>query len=248
MPDDIGIMARKAPRRTSAASLWLGIVAVVLAVSGAYGAGAGLWPFPIGLLMVAAAFLAGVIAGLAGFFAAIRNPQASGFGRRIAIGLLLSGVVLIAIGPWIYRGVHFPPIHDVTTDLANPPGFNVIPPRKDNLAGVQTLERWRTLHRAAYADIAPIKIEMTPDKVIGLANTLAAERGWVISPSAAGRIEATATGSPFRFKDDIVVVATANIDGRSSTVNMRSVSRVGVSDFGINAERVREFLRALKKR
>jgi uncharacterized protein (DUF1499 family) len=69
----------------------------------------------------------------------------------------------------------------------------------------------------------------------------------VISSQSADRLEATATESPFKFKDDVVIVATATADGQSSLVNMRSVSRVGASDFGLNAKRIREFLATLQQ-
>jgi uncharacterized protein (DUF1499 family) len=197
--------------------------------------------------MVAAAFLLGAIGALTGLFAAIRNRQGSGLGRRIIIGLLLCGTVIAGVGQWVYRGIVFPPIHDVTTDLANPPAFKALPMRKDNLAGVESLERWRELHRKAYSDIAPITLAMTPEAAIARAKTLATARGWTISPGTiAGQLEATDTVSPFKFKDDIVITAIPTADGQSSIVNMRSVSRVGASDFGINAKRIRQFLTELQ--
>jgi uncharacterized protein (DUF1499 family) len=247
MNDVIGTTTHRRPARSAGTSLWLGIIGTVLAVAGSYGSGQGFWPFTVGLLMVAAAFLLGIIGALTGLFAAIRNSQGSGLGRRITIGVLLCGAVLASVGPWIYRGVHFPPIHDVTTDLINPPAFNALPMRKDNLAGVGSLDRWRALHREAYNDIAPITLRIAPDAAIARAKTLAIARGWTISSEAADRLEATATESPFKFKDDVVIVATPSADGQSTVVNMRSVSRVGASDFGINAKRIREFLAALQK-
>ena len=247
MNDIIGNNTGRRPARSAGTSLWLGIMATVLAVAGSYGSGQGLWPFTIGLLMVAVAFLFGTIGGLVGLFALIRNRQGTGLGRRIAIGLLLCGVVLAGVGPWIYRGVSLPPIHDITTDLANPPVFAVLPMRKDNLAGVESLDQWRELHRKAYSDIAPITLRMAPDAAMARAQTLANARGWTITPGAAGRLEATDTVSPFKFKDDVVIVATPTTDGQSTTINMRSVSRVGASDFGINAKRIREFLAELQK-
>ncbi len=246
---DIAMTARE-PRRTSATSLWLGIIGVIMAALGAVGSGQGFWPFTIGLLMVVIAFLLAIIGALLGMFAAIRKPAPSGLGRRIAIGLTLCGAVLVAIGPWIHRGVHFPPIHDITTDLANPPAFATLPLRKDNLAGVDSVDKWRALHKAAYGDITPIKVNLAPPEVIALAIKQANARGWVIaaptSAATADRLEATATESPFKFKDDIIIVATAMPDGTSSLVNMRSVSRVGASDFGVNAKRIRGFLAELQ--
>ncbi|MEP3913989.1 MAG: DUF1499 domain-containing protein, partial [Parasphingorhabdus sp.] len=80
--------------------------------------------------------------------------------------------------------------------------------------------------------------------VIEKAKRLAEDRGWkVVSVDpAAGSLEATDTISLFRFKDDIVIRARAAENGAASIIDMRSVSRVGVHDIGVNAKRVRQFL------
>jgi uncharacterized protein (DUF1499 family) len=88
---------------------------------------------------------------------------------------------------------------------------------------------------------------MTPLAVISRAEKLAVARNWMISSKAADRLEATATESAFKFMDDIVIVATPASDGKSTIINMRSVSRVGASDFGVNANRIRAFLAELQK-
>jgi uncharacterized protein (DUF1499 family) len=69
--------------------------------------------------------------------------------------------------------------------------------------------------------------------------------GWEIVAVAPGdlRIEATDTTMLFGFKDDIVIRVAAASSG--SRVDVRSLSRVGKSDFGVNANRIRKFLRQL---
>jgi uncharacterized protein (DUF1499 family) len=66
--------------------------------------------------------------------------------------------------------------------------------------------------------------------------------GWemVAADSAAGRVEATATTRWFGFKDDVVV--RVRPDGAGSRIDVRSVSRVGGSDVGANAARIRAYL------
>jgi len=74
----------------------------------------------------------------------------------------------------------------------------------------------------------------------------AAERmGWtlVANNPAEGRIEATDTTFWYGFKDDIVIRVTPA--GAGSRVDVRSVSRVGRSDIGTNARRVRRYLAKL---
>jgi uncharacterized protein (DUF1499 family) len=59
-----------------------------------------------------------------------------------------------------------------------------------------------------------------------------------------GLLEATDTTFWFGFKDDVVVRIRAQEDGSGSRVDVRSVSRVGTSDLGVNARRIGEFLTA----
>lgn len=245
MADMIGTAGAIGPVRTAKASLWLGLIGVILIAAGAYGAGAGLFPAPVGLLMVLAGFLLGIVGGLAGLIALFRNRR-SGQGRRIFVGLLLSAATLAAVGPWIMRLTSNPMIHDVSTNVNAQPEFSVLKLRADNLAGVGTLERWQSLHAATYGDIQPIRLDGTPAQAIARATAIAKARGWEIAVTTPDRLEATDTVSPFKFKDDVLVTATPATEGSGTIVNMRSVSRIGQSDFGVNAKRVRGFLADMK--
>ncbi|MDX1580549.1 MAG: DUF1499 domain-containing protein, partial [Alphaproteobacteria bacterium] len=73
------------------------------------------------------------------------------------------------------------------------------------------------------------------------------DKGWEIADisAAAGRIEATATTLFFGFKDDVVIRVRAS-DGQTQ-VDMRSASRVGLSDLGANAARIEDFMSELKE-
>ena len=62
---------------------------------------------------------------------------------------------------------------------------------------------------------------------------------------AEGRIEATDTTFWFGFTDDIVIRITPVAEG--SRVDIRSLSRVGKSDVGTNARRIRSFIQRLEK-
>jgi uncharacterized protein (DUF1499 family) len=142
-----------------------------------------------------------------------------------------------------------PAIHDITTNLANPPAFRTLTLRPDNLAGVGTVAEWQRIHAAAYGDIQPLTIAAPPAEVLAKAEQLARERGWTIASvdRATGQIEATDSVSYIRFYDDIAIRVTPGTDGTSSIVDMRSVSRIGVSDLGVNARRIRSFLADLAK-
>jgi uncharacterized protein (DUF1499 family) len=112
------------------------------------------------------------------------------------------------------------------------------------MKGMGPQQRWEVIHRKSYADVRTVRINEPMIDVIAKAERLAKNRGWdvEIADAAQGRLEATATSTFFRFKDDVVLRVRPTQDGQGSVVDMRSVSRVGVSDLGMNAKRVRAFL------
>jgi uncharacterized protein (DUF1499 family) len=99
--------------------------------------------------------------------------------------------------------------------------------------------------RTAYPDIRPVTLSDPPARAFERALAAARGEGWeiVAAVPAEGRIEATDTTRWFGFKDDVVV--RVKPEGSGSRVDVRSLSRVGKSDVGKNASRIREYLRAL---
>ncbi len=186
----------------------------------------GLWPYQAGLLLL----LAAGIAGLAAAVLALVGLCIPGI-RKANFPWLLAALVLgagSASAPleFLRQARSVPPINDISTDLANP----------------AVVEQ----QRMAYPDIQPLEVAAPPAEVFPRALAAAEAMGWEIvrKDPAAGRIEAVATSAWFGFKDDVVVrVATATSGSR---VDMRSKSRVGRSDIGTNARRIRAYLQHLK--
>ncbi len=143
-----------------------------------------------------------------------------------------------------------PAIHDISTDLNNPPAFATIPLRADNLRGLDSLAEWREIHQQNYADLHPLRIEQPVQNVMDAALAIIAEKQWTIASihPDQGVIEATAMVSFVRYRDDIVIRISAIDGARACMVDMRSTSRDGISDFGVNAARVREFIALLAAR
>jgi uncharacterized protein (DUF1499 family) len=88
----------------------------------------------------------------------------------------------------------------------------------------------------------PIPLDQTFDKALAIAQA----EGWqiVTADKSTGRIEATDTTRWFGFKDDIVVRLTPW--GAGTRVDVRSVSRIGRSDIGTNARRIRSYFEKLQ--
>jgi uncharacterized protein (DUF1499 family) len=100
--------------------------------------------------------------------------------------------------------------------------------------------------RAGYPDLGPARLAAPPDQVFARAVEIARGLGWqiVAAVPAEGRLEATDRTRWFGFRDDVVVRVTA--EGTGTRVDVRSVSRVGRSDLGTNARRIRRFLEAVQ--
>lgn len=225
---------------------WFGILGMLAALLGAYGSGWGWWPFTTGFLFVGIGAVCALATVVLAIVAWRLNRDNGGSGGFVRFALLLALILLALIGYWFVRGASYPQIHDVTTNSADPPAFKALTLREDNLIGVYNIDNWRKVHDGAYSDIRPVVLAVTPDQAIAKAKTLIEARGWEVAADEDGRIEATDTITPFRFKDDVVIVATPENGGAATRVDMRSVSRVGVSDLGVNAERLRAFLRDLQ--
>jgi uncharacterized protein (DUF1499 family) len=194
-----------------------------------------------GELAIAAASLLGCI------FAASRRSGRSF--TMLAIALVISiGSVSVPVRMWmIARSV--PAIHDITTDTENPPVFRaILRVRGDALnpaeyGGPDVAQK----QRKAYSDINPLLLDDAPAKAFERALAAARAMRWDIVSAhlEQGLIEATDTTFWFGFKDDIVIRISPHDGG--SRVDVRSVSRVGKSDLGANAERIRNFLKTLKQ-
>lgn len=174
--------------------------------------------------------------------------------RTRGIGLAMLGVVIglvTAYVPWQWRqkAQEVPPIHDVTTDTADPPEFRAVLPLRAGAPNPSEYEgdSIAAMQREAYPDIEPLVLDLPPEEAFERALQAARDMGWEIhsdEPSEM-RIEATATTFWFGFEDD-VVVRIGPADG-GSRVDVRSVSRVGRSDVGENAERIREYLAEVRE-
>ncbi|RMF66103.1 MAG: DUF1499 domain-containing protein [Alphaproteobacteria bacterium] len=204
-------------------------------------------------------------AAAAGVLAVLLLAARRLLGWEMSMGMLLAAFV-VALATVValfglYRSARsVPPIHDVTTDLDNPPTFSVLAPRageqepvvpaggRADLKSLSALDRWRVYHKEAYGDLKPLIVQGSVADVTRLAERVARRMGWqvALADPATGRLEATATTPWFRFKDDVAVRITPLADDPGKVrVDVRSVSRIGISDLGANAKRIRAFLRAL---
>ena len=103
---------------------------------------------------------------------------------------------------------------------------------------------------APYPQLETVILPAVPfDMAYQAALETANDRGWTIvtAEPEEGRIEATDTTFWFEFKDDVMIRVMPEGEG-GSRVDVRSVSRVGLSDLGANAKRVKLFLEDFEAR
>ena len=237
-------------RRISRTALFLAIAATVVAFLGMTLARYDLIEKMPGFMALYYATPVAAFAALLGLVAVILNWRTEWPHRRAAwLGLIIGGIFVGSLVLRVTSAGDPPMIHDATTDLDDPPGYVALPLSPDNLRGLEGGEaQWRELHAGAYGDLESIEVEGTVAETIARAEELARERGWDIATvdPEGGRLEATAHASWIRFEDDVVLRVVPA--GEGSQVDMRSVSRVGISDLGENAKRIRAFLAELQAR
>ena len=164
---------------------------------------------------------------------------------KLLLSLLLGLAILSpTIMNFFVSPVRYPAIHDITTNIDNPPAFTFLdetrPGAKNSLiyGGVEVaVEQLK-----GYPTIKPIVTVLPADEAYKKAISIATSMGWTLVKEYPDlfRFESTARTPFFNFADDVVVVITALEEG--SRIDIRSVSRIGRGDRGVNAQRVLAFI------
>lgn len=236
--------------RTGRIAFYAAVAALLALVIAGPGHRLGLFGALPAVALAAVSTLIAVIAFLLGLVAlvmALRAPGRAGLGRA-ALAVVLGGAIGVQLLGWIAQGRSVPPIHDISTNTTDPPAFVAIAPLRAQApnpaayAGAETA----TAQAKAYPDVEPLLVDAEPAAVVATAAGIAADLGWevIAQVPGEGRLEATDTTFWFGFKDDIVLRARETAEG--SIVDLRSKSRVGRSDLGTNAARIREFSQRLR--
>lgn len=254
---------------------WLAALAAIIAplwfAAAGLGSRFGLWDWRFGLgtmtreigpnLLFAAVGL-GVLALVLLIVTAIIVKE-----RRPGIGAWVAAIAAIAVGAgglWYAGSVRaqaseIPPIHDISTDTTNPPQFtaSLITRRGADANSVDYESKTDPrsgrplpeVQAEAYPDIQPVPVSADPLDAYNAALAVARGMGWTVSTESERELmfEATATTFWYGFRDDIVVRITPLTEG-GAVIDARSVSRVGASDLGANAARLRTFSARLRER
>jgi uncharacterized protein (DUF1499 family) len=249
---------------------WLSITssvfAVMLVAIGLGGTHLGAIPPMAGFLAFLLSFLVAILGLLFGLVGLARTsaPERRPRRRKAVVGIVLSLLIVIPVGStmWRWLSMPYPNINDITTDYDNPPEF-VNPPGLSAASMKYDRARLKPVQSRYYPKLEPLRLNEKPDdafaKVKAAANVpqLAGRQmsdqipsvpGWFIVyiDPATRTIEGVETSYLFRFRDDFVIQVRPGPDADSSLVEMRSRSRNGTGDFGVNYNRIRQFFALLK--
>jgi uncharacterized protein (DUF1499 family) len=188
--------------------------------------------------------LGGIVAAIVGLVSLVQLVRGYGITTGGALGLIAAaGFVYIAVS----QGGGHPRINDFTTDLADPPAFTHAKTIPQNAGRDMTYPKdFAAIQRECCADLHPAVLAMAPPDAYAkaLAQAKAMPTWTVVAEDANGlTLEAVSTSKLFRFQDDVVI--RVRPDGTGAKVDMRSKSRDGKGDMGVNAARIRSYVDAL---
>ena len=248
------------PLRLTKFAYVVGILGLLLLFAAGPGYRMGALPLPAALIGAALGFVLLVLAFIIGGTGWLTARRHAGLVSRAAVWIiLLAGVMTIVAVFWVVRLRGAAPIHDITTDLTDPPAFKDVVRLREEAHALNPPEYQRTQsimgrkidipdeQRRAFPDLQPLMVPQPPAQALQLAQEAAQKMGWdiVAVVPADGRIEATDTTFYFGFKDDIVIRVRSEQNG--SRIDVRSESRVGGGDAGTNARRVRKYLAKVRE-
>lgn len=249
--DEEGRRQDSIPGIAAATALAVAFVLLLVEAGAALGSRFGWWEFRVGFTMLRSAAWLGLGSAAVAVVSLVSGLRGkSERGSVVAATAIVLGILVFAIpGSFLWTARHVPMIHDLSTDTQDPPVFVALletrkkAPNGAEYGGPEVAGK----QAAAYPDIKPVDLDVAPAAAFDRALATARRLGWEIAAAdaSAGRIEATDTTPWFGFKDDVVIRISA-AGGGGSRIDVRSASRVGKSDIGKNASRIRAFVRALQ--
>jgi uncharacterized protein (DUF1499 family) len=249
---------------------WLSIFSATFAVlllgMGVVGAHLGAIPPMTGFLAFLLSFIVAILALLFGLIGLANTsvPECRPGRPKAVAGIVVGLFIAVPVGStmWGWLSMPYPNINDITTDYDNPPQF-AYPPGLSADSMKYNRAKFEPIQSKYYPKLDPLRLDEKPDdafarvkaaanvaRLVGpqMANQIPAVPGWFIVyiDPATRTIEGVETSNLFRFRDDFVIQVRPGPDATSSLVEMRSRSRDGTGDFGVNYNRIRAFFGMLK--
>jgi hypothetical protein len=233
-------------------ALALTLAGVVGALSSGFGVRWEWWNFRVGFSVLKWSVYAVIFAAaLVVLWIGLAKPSGAQWRDPRVLAALVTALIVCAI-PYAYKKQfeRYPTVADATTNIADPPMFVDLVPVREETAENPLRYRYKeaaALQLQYFPDLTTLQSDKSPAEVIADAQAVADRlclKAIAVVPEQ-GRLEATATTFWFGFKDDLVVRARS-VNGKT-LVDIRSASRLGYLDGGLNAKRVRNFMQGLQE-
>ncbi len=254
---------------------WIALIGALLLpvwfIVAALGTSFGLWGWQTGLIQMTITWgpmligAVGLISLIALILGLIKSPRIRPV--LLSVGALL--VTFLVFGRLAHMGSvagELPPIHDIQTDWSDPVRFSETvmemrgpesnPVVDDPVVPELAKARWPDLAGRKVSEVQAEKYEplqtmireVSPEVMYTAAYLSMNEMGieLVTEDEENYRLEGTFTSQWFGFKDDVAVRIRAR--GQGAEMDVRSISRVGLSDLGANVERVHTLLEKVDAR
>jgi hypothetical protein len=215
------------------AGLTLAVLAALLELASGPGSRLELWHFRTGMSLLKWGFCLAAAGFVICQVLVIHNWRTGKAVSRAALAGWILAFICVIVPLGMKRMALNVPVHnDYTTDPQDPPAFTVTP--KPGPA-------------SAWPELEGKVLEAPEEEAFERALRIANDMGWEIvkADAKAGHIEAVATTAWFGFKDDVVI--RVRPEKGMSRVDVRSASRVGKSDLGANARRIKAYMKRLGK-
>jgi hypothetical protein len=186
----------------------------------------------------------GLLVGLVSIFVS-KKRGFDGDPPSLFISIAICALIIVGMGLQFQKGASVPAIHNISTDVVDPPQFTeaIVALRGEASNPLAyNAEELAVVQQGAYPEVQTLSVSTgVAETVSNAVSALEAMGLEVVTVDAErGIVEATDTTFWFGFKDDLVVRIRES--GAGSMVDVRSVSRVGLSDLGKNADRIMDLL------
>lgn len=252
-------------------ALYLSLALIVWFAVAAFGPKIGLIDWKVGLMTMTFTWglyligLAALVAVVALVWTLLKAPRVGWFKALIALAIPL--IFVGALGATRSTGESVPPIHDVTTNTANPPMYSAeklalrqsldANPITDFVTPLGQTEMYQAEAFAAmanktkgdlvaegYPELTTVILPLSTDAAAEMVADAMKDAGFADVQIQGDIVEGVAETFLYGFKDDVVARITATEGG--SAVDFRSTSRVGLSDLGENGKRIKALIDALE--
>jgi uncharacterized protein (DUF1499 family) len=229
-----------------------GILAVTLVAAGIVGAHFYLTTPFMGFLLFVFGFLfslIGIVFGLIGLL--MTRSEAKRAARpRAVFGTLMCVLIAVPVILVISTRAKYPPINDITTDFEQPPEYvhamELVPNWKRDMK--YNRDKYMAAQQSGYPPLKPASVVGEESAVFQrVQNAAASIPDWQITfvDPKTYTLEGVSTSKVFHFQDDFII-QVRGAPGATSLVEMRSKSRDGTGDGGVNYNRIIVFLSKLK--